>query len=82
MAVGRDHLLIGDAQFLVVFRTAAYFRGLLLTLLVSFVRFAVCGLFGIVVIGAGGAIDRHPDLLLLPALTVHPAIAQPKISWT
>ena len=30
---------------------------------------------------AGGAIDRHPDLLLLPALTVHPAIAHPKISW-
>ncbi len=76
----RGHLLIGAAQFLVVFRTAAYFRGLLPTLPVSFVRFAVCGLFGVVVIGAGGAVDRHPDLLLLPAFTVHPATAQPKIS--
>ena len=26
------------------------------------------------------AIDRHPDLLLLPAFTLHPATAQPKIS--
>jgi hypothetical protein len=30
---------------------------------VIFLRFAVSGLFGIVVMRAGGAIDRHPDLL-------------------
>jgi hypothetical protein len=53
------HLLIGGAQFFVVFRPAAYFRGLLLTVPVIFLRFAVSGLFGIVVIRAGGAIDRH-----------------------
>ncbi len=47
----------------------------------SFLRFAISGLSGIVVIRAGGAIDRHPDLLLLPALTVHPATARPEISW-
>jgi hypothetical protein len=48
---------------------------------VVFVRFAVSGLFWIVVIGTGGAIDCHPDLLLLLALTVRPTTAQPKISW-
>jgi hypothetical protein len=53
----------------------------LFTAPVIFLRFAVSGLFGIVVMRAGGAIDRHPDLLLLPAFTVHPAIAQPKTSW-
>ena len=81
MAAGRGYLLIGGAQFFVVFRAAAYFRGLLFTTPVTILRFAVSGLFGIVVIRAGGTIDRHPDLLLLPAFTVHPAIAQPKISW-
>ncbi len=41
----------------------------------SFLRFAISGLSGIVVIRPGGAIDRHPDLLVLPALTVHLATA-------
>ncbi len=78
-AIGRGHLLISGAEFFVVFRPAAHFRGLLLTLPVIFLGFAVSGLFGVVVIGAGGAVDRHPDLLLLPALTVHPATAPPKV---
>ena len=88
MAVGRGHLLIGGAQFFVIVRPAAYFRELSIhraadvfpAVPVVFLRFAISGLFGIVVIGAGGAIDRHPDLLLLPALTVHLATARPKTS--
>ena len=80
-AIGRGHLLISGAQFFVVFRPAAHFRGLLPTVPVNFLRFAISGLFGIVVMRAGRAVDRHPDLLLLPALTVHPATAHPKICW-
>jgi hypothetical protein len=75
------HLLIGGAQFFVVFRPAAYFRGLLLTVPVVFVRFAVSGLFWIVVIGAGGPSIATRISFLLLALTVRPTTAQPKISW-
>jgi hypothetical protein len=82
------HLVIGGAQFFVVFRATVYFRGLSIRRTVGvfpivrmpFLRFAVSGLFGIVV-RAGGAIDRHPDLLLSPVLTVHLATAHPRISW-
>src|SRR5450755_1303010 len=69
----RGHPLIHGTQCLVVFRASAYFRGLSIcrvadvcpvTVLVLFLRFAICALFGIVVIRAGGAVDRHPDLLV------------------
>jgi hypothetical protein len=82
--------LIHGTQCLVVFRASAYFRGLSIcrvagvcpaTVLVLFLRFAICALFGIVVIRAGGAVDRHPDLLVPPALTVMIELDDPAVRW-
>jgi hypothetical protein len=84
------HPLIHGTQCLVVFRASAYFRGLSIcrvagvcpaTVLVLFLRFAICALFGIVVIRAGGAVDRHPDLLVPPALTVMIDLDDPAVRW-
>src|ERR1700751_1847596 len=45
-----------------------------------FLRCGSSGPFGIVVIHAGGAVDRHPDLLLPPALTLcHPPRWDPSL---
>src|ERR1017187_1629632 len=86
----RGHPLIHGTQCLVVFRASAYFRGLSIcrvagvcpaTVLVLFLRFAICALFGIVVIRAGGAVDRHPDLLVPPVLIVMVDLDDPAVRW-
>src|SRR5580700_7617942 len=72
--VRHGHPLIRSAQCLVVFRATAYFRelsirrtiGVLPIALGHFRRFGISALFGIVVRRAGGAVDRHPVLLLPP----------------